>query len=99
MSKTIYDLDKEQRHADWTINATAKTGNSSTGGDYLTDYHIKVTLPKGLTYTDGSSTVGGEYKDTDSGQTQGVVTGGTPSRRPPPRTRTEQPHWSTGSTE
>lgn len=78
VSKTIYDLDKEQRHADWTINATAKTGNSSTGGDYLTDYHIKVTLPKGLTYTDGSSTVGGEYKDTDSGQTQGVVTGGTP---------------------
>lgn len=78
VSKTIYDLDKEQRHADWVINATAKTGDSSTGGDYLTDYHIKVTLPKGLTYTDGSSTVGGEYKDTDSGQTQGVVTGGTP---------------------
>lgn len=99
MSKTIYDLDKEQRHADWVINATAKTGDSSTGGDYLTDYHIKVTLPKGLTYTDGSSTVGGEYKDTDSGQTQGVVTGGTPVTPTSPQTRTEQPHWSTRSTE
>lgn len=77
-SKTIYDLDKEQRHADWTINATAKTGDSSTGGDYLTDYHVKVMLPKGLSYTDGSSTLGGEYKDEDSGQTQGIVTGGTP---------------------
>lgn len=77
-SKTIYDLDKEQRHADWTINATAKTGDSSTGGDYLTDYHVKVMLPKGMSYTDGSSTLGGEYKDEDSGQTQGIVTGGTP---------------------
>lgn len=76
-AKTIYDLDKEQRHADWTINATAKTGASSTSGDYLTDYHVKVTLPKGLSYTDGSSTIGGEYKDEDSGQSQGVVTGGT----------------------
>lgn len=76
-AKTIYDLDKEQRHADWTINATAKTGASSTDGDYLTDYHVKVTLPKGLSYTDGSSTIGGEYKDEDSGQSQGVVTGGT----------------------
>lgn len=77
-AKTIYDLDKEQRHADWKINATAKTGDSSTGGTYLTDYHVKVTLPKGLSYTDGSSTIGGEYKDEDSGQTQGTVTGGTP---------------------
>ena len=76
-AKTIYDLDKEQRYADWTVNATAKTGGTSTGGTYMTDYHATVTLPKGLSYVDGSSTVDGTYTEHDSGQQQGSVTGGT----------------------
>ena len=76
-AKTIYDLDKEQRYADWTVNATAKTGGTSTGGTYTTDYHVTVTLPKGLSYVDGSSTVDGTYTEHDHGQQQGTISGGT----------------------
>ena len=75
-AKTIYDLDKEQRYVDWVVTASAETQASSTGGDYVTDYHIKDTLPAGLTYVDGSSYVGGTYAEHDHGQQRGTVTGG-----------------------
>lgn len=75
-AKTIYDLDKEQRYVDWVVTAGAETQASSTGGDYVTDYHIKDTLPAGLTYVDGSSYVGGTYAEHDHGQQRGTVTGG-----------------------
>lgn len=75
-AKTIYDLDKEQRYVDWGVTAGAETQASSTGGDYVTDYHIKDTLPAGLTYVDGSSYVGGTYAEHDHGQQRGTVTGG-----------------------
>lgn len=74
--KTVYDLDKEQRYVDWVVTASAETQASSTGGDYVTDYHIKDTLPAGLTYVDGSSYVGGTYAEHDHGQQRGTVTGG-----------------------
>jgi len=77
-SKTIYDLDKEQRYADWTVDASAKTGANSQNKTSLTDYYVKVTLPKGLSYVDGSSYVDGDYTEHDSGREQGTVTGGTP---------------------
>lgn len=75
-AKIIYDLDKEQRYVDWVVTASAETQASSTGGDYVTDYHIKDTLPAGLTYVDGSSYVDGTYAEHDHGQQRGTVTGG-----------------------
>lgn len=76
--KNIYDLDKEQRYADWLLTATADTVKNSTGETYTTDYHIKDVVPKGLTYVDGSSYIGGTYKENNKGQERGTVTGGTP---------------------
>lgn len=75
--KTVYDLDKEQRAVDWKLTATADTTITTTdGGQYTTDYIITDTLPKGLTYVDGSMTVGGQY--TQHTPDKGTVTGGTP---------------------
>ena len=77
-AKTVYDLDKEQRYVDWAVTASAETQVSSTGGSYVTDYHIRDTLPAGLTYVDGSSYVGGAYVEQDKGQRPGTMTGGRP---------------------
>lgn len=74
--KTVYDLDKEQRAVDWKLTATADTSPTTDGGQYTTDYIITDTLPKGLTYVDGSMTVGGQY--TQHTPDKGTVTGGTP---------------------
>lgn len=74
-AKTIYDIDKEQRTVDWKITATAETQATTTSDAYTTDYIITDTLPKGLTYVDGSSYVGGTYKE--GTPNQGTVTGGT----------------------
>lgn len=75
-TKTVYDLDKEQRAADWKLTATADTSTTTDGGQYTTDYIITDTLPKGLAYVDGSMTVGGQY--TQHTPDKGTVTGGTP---------------------
>lgn len=75
-TKTVYDLDKEQRTVDWKLTATADTSTTTDGGQYTTDYIITDTLPKGLTYVDGSMTVGGQY--TQHTPDKGTVTGGTP---------------------
>lgn len=74
--KTVYDLDKEQRAVDWKLTAAADTSTTTDGGQYTTDYIITDTLPKGLTYVDGSMTVGGQY--TQHTPDKGTVTGGTP---------------------
>lgn len=75
-TKTVYDLDKEQRTVDWKLTATADTSTTTDGGQYTTDYIITDTLPKGLTYVDGSMTVGGQY--TQHTPDKGTVTGGAP---------------------
>lgn len=75
-AKTVYDLDKEQRAVDWKLTAAADTSTTTDGGQYTTDYIITDTLPKGLTYVDGSMTVGGQY--TQHTPDKGTVTGGTP---------------------
>lgn len=75
-TKIVYDLDKEQRTVDWKLTATADTSTTTDGGQYTTDYIITDTLPKGLTYVDGSMTVGGQY--TQHTPDKGTVTGGTP---------------------
>ena len=74
--KTVYDLDKEQRAVDWKLTATADTSTTTDGGQYTTDYIITDTLPKSLTYVDGSMTVGGQYSQHTPDK--GTVTGGTP---------------------
>lgn len=74
--KTVYDIDKEQRTVDWKLTATADTSTTTDGGQYTTDYIITDTLPKGLTYVDGSMTVGGQYAQHTPDK--GTVTGGTP---------------------
>lgn len=74
--KTVYDLDKKQRAVDWKLTATADTSTTTDGGQYTTDYIITDTLPKGLTYVDGSMTVGGQYSQHTPDK--GTVTGGTP---------------------
>ena len=75
-TKTVYDLDKEQRTVDWKLTATADTSTTTDGGQYTIDYIITDTLPKGLTYVDGSMTVGGQYSQHTPDK--GTVTGGTP---------------------
>lgn len=75
-TKTVYDLDKYQRTVDWKLTATADTSTTTDGGQYTTDYIITDTLPKGLTYVDGSMTVGGQYSQHTPDK--GTVTGGTP---------------------
>ena len=75
-TKTVYDLDKEQRAVDGKLTATADTSTTTDGGQYTTDYIITDTLPKGLTYVDGSMTVGGQYSQHTPDK--GTVTGGTP---------------------
>lgn len=75
-TKTVYDLDKEQRTVDWKLTATADTSPATDGGQYTIDYIITDTLPKGLTYVDGSMTVGGQYSQHTPDK--GTVTGGTP---------------------
>lgn len=75
-TKTVYDLDKEQRTVDWKLTSTADTSTTTDGGQYTTDYIITDTLPKGLAYVDGSMTVGGQYSQHTPDK--GTVTGGTP---------------------
>ena len=74
-TKSIYDLDKEQRTADWKVSLNATTGRNSSGGDYTTDLYATVTLPKGLAYVSGSSHLDGTY--TEHTPEQGTVSGGT----------------------
>lgn len=76
--KTVYDLDKEQRYVDWDLRVKAVTGSNSTGASYPdTDLYVVDTLPKGMTYTDGSAYLDGEYSEQSGGQEPGNVTNGT----------------------
>lgn len=74
-TKSIYDLDKEQRTADWKVSLNATTGRNGTGDGYTTDLYATVTLPKGLAYVSGSSHLDGTY--TEHTPEQGTVSGGT----------------------
>ena len=74
-TKSIYDLDKEQRTADWRIGLNATTGRNGSGDGYTTDLYATVTLPKGLAYVSGSSHLDGTY--TEHTPEQGTVSGGT----------------------
>lgn len=73
-TKTLFDLDKDQRTVDWVINARTSTQQSSSSALYYTDMYLTDTLPKGLTYLSGSARVGGTY--TEATPNAGIITGG-----------------------
>lgn len=69
-AKNIYDLDRSERYADWTVTAHVESGKTKG----TTEIYVTDTLPKGLTYVDGSSYVGGTY--TENTPSMGTVEGG-----------------------
>ncbi len=78
--KTVYSIDDGQCYADYQLVGAANVGtlNLGQGSASLikTTVYIKDTLPKGLTYVNGSSRYGGTYHQTEEGR-PGSVVGGT----------------------
>ena len=70
--KSIWDIDYNQRYAD--IALSPSFGNEPNG--LQTDIDIIVTLPKRLTYLEGTSYLGGTY--TEGTPSAGTVSNGTP---------------------
>lgn len=78
-SKRAYDMDSNQRTADYVL----KPSVVRTAGEFHTDdarmrttLYIEDTLPQGLTYIPGSAYVGGTYVQRGEGE-QGSIQGGT----------------------
>ena len=72
--KTIYDIDYDQRYADYYVDATIAASANVTTGAKTTLYYT-LTLPKGQTYLDGSLIYGGTY--TENTPNSGTTAGGT----------------------
>ena len=72
--KSIYDIDYEQRYADYYADATLTASANVTTNANTTLYYT-ITLPKGQTYLDNSLTYGGTY--TENTPNPGTTTGGT----------------------
>lgn len=79
--KTTYSMNDGQRVADYKLIGSANIGVKNldeTSSSLLeTTVYIEDTLPKGLSYIEGSSYYGGTYVQKAEGQ-QGSVNGGTP---------------------
>ena len=76
VGKNMYDIDKEQRIADWNIGVYANYSGTIGGAQTQpTTVNLKVSVPKGLTYIDGSSHFEGEYHEKTP--LAGEFTGGT----------------------
>ena len=78
LSKNAYDLDSNQRIADFVLNPSAvRTAGESLTQDarITTDIYIEDTLPEGLSYIPFSSYWGGTYTQTAEGR-QGKIEGG-----------------------
>ena len=78
-SKIIYDMSQNQRTVDYII--TPKIDRTCGVGASVADklnvtLYLKDTLPKGLTYIQGSSYLGGSYEQDTLAQKPGTVTGG-----------------------
>lgn len=71
-TKSIYDLDKDQRTVDWAL--TGSVSGAGTSG-LKTEAYVTDTLPKGLHYVYDSAKLGGTYQA--GGAQGGTVTGGT----------------------
>lgn len=78
--KTTYSVSDGQRVADYKLIGSANIGVRNLGGSssptLTTKVYIEDTLPKGLSYIEGSSYYGGSYQQKGEGQ-QGSVDGGT----------------------
>lgn len=79
--KTTYSMNDGQRVVDYQLIGSANIdteGMTSSGASKITTtVYIEETLPKGLSYIEGSSFYGGTYVQKAEGQ-QGSVNGGTP---------------------
>lgn len=75
--KETYALDKSQREADFVVQPTASFDKSQGTPQKMTNLTITVTLPKYLSYIEGSSYFGGTYTQSSAnGGTRGTVTDG-----------------------
>lgn len=75
--KETYALDRSQREADFVVQPTASFDKSQGTPQKTTDLTITVTLPKYLSYIEGSSYFGGTYTQSSAnGGTRGTVTDG-----------------------
>ena len=78
-SKTIYDMSQNQRTVDYIIipkiDRTCGVG-ASVAPTLTVTLYLKDTLPKGLTYIQGSSYLGGSYEQDALAQKPGTVTDG-----------------------
>ncbi|WP_339350800.1 Spy0128 family protein [Bifidobacterium indicum] len=76
--KSVYDLDSEQRTADWQLGLSVHSqfeGKGNSGPQHRkVSIVVDDTLPKGLNYLAGSSILGGTYQERTP--RQGHVTGG-----------------------
>lgn len=79
--KTTYSIDDAQRYADFQLIGSSDIGvknqTDSTASWLKTTVYIEDTLPKGLSYVEGSSSYGGTYQQTAEGK-RGSVAGGEP---------------------
>ena len=73
LGKKIYDLDKEQRYVDWAvpINTTTIIPDKTR----KTTKYLKIVLPSGLHYVEGSSVMN-VSKYTEATPSQGITEGG-----------------------
>ena len=75
--KETYALDRSQREADFVVQPTASFDKSQGTPQKTTDLTITVTLPKYLSYIEGSSYFGGTYTQSSAnGGTRGTITDG-----------------------
>lgn len=78
IEKVNYDMDTAQRVVDYVVapKIVRTAGESITEGQkFKTTVTAQVTLPKNLTYIEGSSYIGGEYQQTAEGKQGTVDTG------------------------
>ncbi len=75
--KSAYDMDYDQRVADYILRPRLEMQQGVTR-TMTTTVTITDTLPKGLTYIDGSAVMGGTYQQASEEGRQGTVAGGTP---------------------
>lgn len=81
VSRDTYDMDTNQRVADFKVTprfvrSATDTGAGGTTTTIYTDATVTVTLPQGLEYYPGTAVWGGSYEQDSDCQSPGTVTGG-----------------------
>lgn len=78
-AKVVYDMNQNQRVVDFVLypKLERESGIGVSGAaEVKTVVHVTDTLPKGLSYIDGSAYLGGTYTQDPTYQTKGTVDGG-----------------------